>query len=179
MPLCSTPLSWRAARLLLVTSIDYWLRGQMSNACIKGLPNLPTKLPVMKPSFRPSQIADIIVYPTAGQSISPTTLMGCFMPATTSTPTQSPSTGPITSPHLQAQAMHPPHWLHLSKWNFSHCKPNNINATTLKCSIKTSALGDPVPSCFLFLNFPILAICLLCLVSLVDVVYSRQCLSII
>jgi hypothetical protein len=48
----------------------------MSNACIKGLPNLPTKLPVMKPSFRPSQIADIIVYPTAGQSISPTTLNG-------------------------------------------------------------------------------------------------------
>ena len=74
--------------------------GQMSNACIKGLPNPPTKLPVLKPSVRPSQITDIIVYPTAGQSISPTISnpTPSFMPTVTSTPTQSPSASPITSP---------------------------------------------------------------------------------
>ena len=74
--------------------------GQMSNACIKGLPNPPTKSPVLKPSFRPSQITDIIVYPTAGQSISPTISnpTPSFIPTTTSTSTQSPSARPNTSP---------------------------------------------------------------------------------
>ena len=61
--------------------------GQISNACIKGLPSPPTKLPVLKPSSKPSQIAGITIF--APTSLSPTT--------STATPTASPSQSPMTS----------------------------------------------------------------------------------
>lgn len=82
--------------------------GQISHACIKGLPSPPTKLPVLKPSSKPSQIAGSATYPTImGLSISPTasnhsdtaTLAPTSQSPTnlTGSPTASPSQSPRTS----------------------------------------------------------------------------------
>jgi hypothetical protein len=121
MPPYSSAISWHAARAF---------GGQISGACIIGLPNPPTKSPILKPSLKPSLASGLIVNPTSSPSTpkpitsspsrspsisNPTESATAYSPTTaspsssltTSTPTESPMTTKVhQQSRLQAQA-HP------------------------------------------------------------------------
>ena len=63
--------------------------GQLSGACIKGLPNPPTKSPILKLSPKPNLESGLILNPIANPNTSK---------PTTSTPTESPTASPTASP---------------------------------------------------------------------------------